>query len=69
MSPAALPSLMLSLPLLGAVLAVLLRSERSRVYSYLCSAASAVAAAIWSVQVLLEGTASLVSDAPSVWGE
>jgi hydrogenase-4 component B len=60
---------MLSLPLLGAALALLLRSEKHRVYSYLCSATSAVSAAFWSVLVLLNGTSTFVLGFPSAMGD
>jgi hydrogenase-4 component B len=69
MLSAVLPALMLTLPLLGAALALLMRSEGHRVYSYLCSAASAVSAALWSVSVLLEGTSAFVLDLPSAMGD
>lgn len=69
MLSAVLPALMLSLPLLGAALALLLRNEADRVYSYLCSAASAVSAALWSVLVLMNGTSAFILDAPSAMGE
>lgn len=69
MLSAILPALMLSLPLLGVALALLMRGEAQRVYSYLCSAASAVSAAIWSVLVLLNGTSSFVLDIPSAMGD
>lgn len=64
-----LPALMLSMPLLGAALALLMRREGHRVFSYLCSAVSAVCAALWSVLVLLEGTSTLVLDIPSAMGD
>ncbi|HNX47615.1 MAG TPA: proton-conducting transporter membrane subunit [Methanomassiliicoccales archaeon] len=69
MLSAVLPALMLSLPLLGTALALLLRSEKHRVYSYLCSAASAVSAAFWSLLVLLNGTSTFVLDVPSAMGD
>ncbi len=69
MLSAVLPALMLSLPLLGAALALLMRGEGHRVFSYLCSAASAVSAALWSVLVLLNGTSTFVLDLPSAMGD
>ncbi|MHC1679775.1 MAG: proton-conducting transporter membrane subunit [Methanomassiliicoccales archaeon] len=69
MLSALLPALMLFLPLLGAALALLLKNERHRVFSYMCAAVSAVSAAFWSVLVLLNGTSTIVLDVPSAMGD
>ncbi|MDD1772217.1 MAG: hypothetical protein LUQ09_04785 [Methanomassiliicoccales archaeon] len=69
MFPEVLPTLLLTLPLLGAFLALVPKGENARVISYLCASISAVSGAIWSLYVLLQGTESYVLPLPSVWGE
>ena len=67
MFPAILPYLMLALPLSAAVASLLLRDRRVGAMAYVCAAASAVSAAMWSVVVLLHGTQTYSWDTSSVW--
>jgi hydrogenase-4 component B len=68
MFPAILPYLMLALPLSAAVASLLLRDRRVGAMAYVCAAASAVSAALWSVSVLLDGTDSYSWSTSSLWG-
>ena len=67
MFPAILPYLMLALPLLAAAASLLLRDRRVGAMAYVCAAASAVSAALWSVWVLLNGTDSYSWSTSSLW--
>lgn len=67
MFPAILPYLMLALPLSAAAASLLLRDRRMGAMAYVCAAASAVSAALWSVVVLLHGTQTYSWDTSSVW--
>jgi hydrogenase-4 component B len=69
MFPAILPALLLTLPLLGALLSILLKGEKGRTYGYLCASMSAVSGALWALYVLLEGTETYMLPLPSVWGD
>ncbi|MCG7845024.1 MAG: hypothetical protein MIO90_06300, partial [Methanomassiliicoccales archaeon] len=69
MFPSVLPTLLFALPLLGGVLALLLKGEVSKYYSYICASIAAVAGALWALFVLLNGTESYVLPMPSVWGD
>ncbi len=67
MFPAILPYLMLALPLSAAAASLLLRDRRMGAMAYVCAAAAAVSAALWSVVVLLHGTQTYSWDTSSVW--
>lgn len=61
--------MLLALPLIGVVLALLLKGEGSKVYSYICASLAAVAGALWALYVLLNGTEVYVLPMPSVLGD